>query len=104
MNRMRSVLIEQDTSASTMGHKETIRPVLVIKVPNCLLQSGDVTFPGNVLLDGSFFSTSGSWVPIADVELLLLGQAIGHIGVKTVFRIGWRISVLCLTKNGIGTV
>ena len=46
-----------------------------------------------------------SWIPLVDVEPLLFGQATGHKSVKTVFRIGWRVSsVLCLTKNGIGTV
>ena len=38
MIRMRSVLIEQDTTASIMGHTETIPQVLGIKVLNCLLQ------------------------------------------------------------------
>ena len=86
--RVKSVLIEKDSTASTMGHIETIRRVHVIKVPNCLLQSDDVPFLRNMLLDGSFFSASGSWIPVVDAEPLLFGQAIGHIGVKTVFRIG----------------
>ena len=48
------------------------------------------------------FSASGSWVPIVDTEPLVFGQAIGYIGVKAVFIIGWRVfPVRCLTKGGI---
>ena len=58
-------------------------------------------FPRNVLFDGFFFSMSGSWVPVVDTEPLLFGQAIGHIGIKAVFLIGWRVfPVWCLTKGG----
>ena len=65
------------------------------------MQRDDVPFHRGVLFDGSFFSASGSWVPIVDAEPLLFCQAIGHIGVKAVFLNGWRV---CLTKGGIGTV
>ena len=50
-----SGFVEHD---STACHMDTIREVLVIKVLSCLLQSDDVT--RNVLLDGCFFSASGS--------------------------------------------
>ena len=35
--RIKGVLIEQDSTTSIMGHKETIRTVLVTKVYKCLL-------------------------------------------------------------------
>ena len=41
-----------------MGHLETIRQVLVIKVFSCFLQRDDVPFHRIVLFDGSF-SASG---------------------------------------------
>ena len=51
-----------------MGHIEMIRQELVLKVLSCLLQCDDVPFPHNVLLDGSFFSASGSWIPLQNAE------------------------------------
>ena len=38
----------------------------MVNMFNRLLQGNDVPFPSNLLLDGAFFSTSGSWVPIVD--------------------------------------
>ena len=85
--RVKSVLVEHEGTPSIMGHIETIRQELAIKVLYCLLWRDDVPFPRSVLLDGSF-SASGSRVPVVGAEPLLFGQAIGNIGVKTVFRIG----------------
>ena len=86
--RVKSVLIAQDSTASIMGHIEMICQELVLKVNSCLLQCDDVPFPRNVLLDGTFFSTSRSWIPVVDAESFLHRRTIRHVVVETVFRIG----------------
>ena len=52
--RVKSVLVEQDGTASTMSHIEMTRQVFVLEVLDGLLQSNDVPFPRDVLLDGIF--------------------------------------------------
>ena len=63
---VKGFLVEQNRTPSIMDHKEAIRQVVEIKVFKRFLQSDDVPFPRNVLFDGFFFSTSGSWVPVVD--------------------------------------
>ena len=58
-------------------------------------QEDDVPLHRNVSFDSSFFSASRFWVPIANAESLLFGQAIKHIKVEAVFLIGME-SVSCL--------
>ena len=69
--RKESVLVEQYYTPSIMGHVEPICEKLVVNIINRLLQGDDVLFPCNLLLDGSFSATSGSWVPVADAESFL---------------------------------
>ena len=54
-----------------MGYVETIREKLLVNILNRFLQREDVPFPRNLLHDGSFPSTSGSWVPVVDAEFFL---------------------------------
>ena len=65
--RVKSVLVEQNRTPSTMCHIEPIRQVLVVKIFNCFLQ----LLPSNLFFDGSFFSASRSWVPIINAEPFL---------------------------------
>ena len=89
--QVNSVLIEQDSTTSIMGHIEMTRQVLVLEVLNCLLQSDDGPLPCNVLLDG-FFSSSGSWIPVVDAEPLLFGRSLGHVAVKMILLACWSAS------------
>ena len=81
---VKGLLVEQNRTPSIMDHKEAIRQVVVVKVFKRFLQSDDVPFHHNVLFDGYFFSTPGSWVPVVDTAPRLIGQAIGHVGIE-----GW---------------
>ena len=62
------VLVEKHCASSVVGHVEPVREKLMVDILNCFLQRDDVPFPRNLLLDGSFPSTSGSWVPVVDAE------------------------------------
>ena len=53
--QVKSVVIEQDSTASIMGHIEMTRQVLVLEVLNCLVQCDDVPVPRNVLLSMLLF-------------------------------------------------
>ena len=98
------VLIEQDGASSIVCHVEAIRQELMLEVHNTFLWCDDVPFFRNMLVDGSFFSTSRFRVPIVFAEPSLFCQWVGHLVVKSIFlrrRImssGW-----CLAENGIET-
>ena len=49
------------------------------------LQRDDVPFHCNLLLDGSFPSTSGSWIPVAYAESFLYSRAVGQAVVEMIF-------------------
>ena len=57
--RVKSVLVEQDSTATIMSHMEVTRQVFVLEVLDCLLQSNDVPFPRDLFLDGTFFPRRG---------------------------------------------
>ena len=72
----KGVLVEQNCTRSIICHMETIRQELAVKIFNCL--QGDVLpLTCNVFFDGSFFSASRSWVPVANAEPFLFSQAVG---------------------------
>ena len=60
---VKSVLVEQDSTASMMRHMKMPRQVFVLEVLDCLLQSDGVPFPRDVFLDGTFFASSRSRIP-----------------------------------------
>ena len=49
-----------------MGYVKPIREELVLNILNRFVQSDDVPFPFNLLLDGTLFPTPRSWIPVAD--------------------------------------
>ena len=80
-----SVLVEENRASSVVGHVEPVREKLVVNILNCFLQRDDVPFLGNLLLDGSFPSTSGSWIPVVDAESFLCSREVGHAVVEVIF-------------------
>ena len=48
------------------------RQAFVMKVLHCLLQSNDVPFHRDVLINGTFFPSSRSQIPSQNAELPLL--------------------------------
>ena len=69
--REESVLVEEHRASSVVGHVEPIREKLVVNMLNRFLQGDDVPLACDLLLDGAFSSTSGSWVPVVDAEPFL---------------------------------
>ena len=51
-----------------MGYVESIREKLVVDKLNRFLQSDDVPFPCNLLLDSTIFSTPRSRIPVVTDE------------------------------------
>ena len=82
--RVTNVLIEQDNTASIMGHIEMTRQVLVLEVLNCLVQCDDVPVHRNVLLSMAPFSRRLLGFQLWMLSLLLLSRAIGHLAVKMI--------------------
>ena len=83
-----SVLVEKYCASSVVGHVEPVREELVVDIINRLLQSNDVPFPCDLLLDSAFSSTSGSWVPVVVAESFLYSGAVRHVDVEVIFLIG----------------
>ena len=79
------VLVEKYCASNVVGHVEPVREKLVVNILNCFLQRDDVPFPRNLLLDGSFPSTPGSWIPVVDAESFLLCQTVGQAVVEVIF-------------------
>ena len=69
--REEGVFLEKHRASSVVCNMEPVREKLVVNMLNCFLQRDDVPFPRNLLLDGSFRSTSSSWIPIVDAESFL---------------------------------
>ena len=63
--RVESVLVEQNRARSEVGDDETVREALVLKVLNGLLESIDVPFPSNVVLDGSRSTSPRPWLQLS---------------------------------------
>ena len=98
-----SVLIEQDNTASIMGHIEMTRQVLVLEVLNCLLQCDDVRFLRNVLLSMAPFPRQGPGFQLWMLSFLLLSRAIGHVAVKMILWALQRVlSGWCIAERWIG--
>ena len=62
------ILIEENRAACVVGHVEAIREKLVINVVGCLLQGNDMPPSCNLFLEGIFFSSSWSRVPVVDAD------------------------------------
>ena len=72
------VLVEENRAPSEMGHVEPTSKNVVVDILRCFLQSDDVPHACDLLLEGIFFSASGSRVPIVDTQTLLHRRTIGY--------------------------
>ena len=96
---MTSVLIQQDSTDSIMGHIEMTRQALVLEVLNCLLQCDYVPFPRIVLLSMAPFPRRSPGFQ------LWFGRAIGHVAVKMILWALQRVlSGWCIAERWIGTL
>ena len=93
---MEGVLVEENRATSVMGHVEAIREKLVV---NGLLQGNDMTPSCNPPPEGTFFSPTGSWVPVVDAESPLHNRTGRKVCTETVHvGRGSVSSFRCLTK------
>ena len=61
-----------NTATSIVSHIKMTRQVIVLEVLDCTLQSNDVPFHRDVLINGTFFPSSRSQIPSQNAELPLL--------------------------------
>ena len=64
----KGVFVEENRATCAMGHVEAIREKLVVNILGRLLQGNDMPPSCNLLLEGIFFSPTGSRVPVVDAE------------------------------------
>ena len=102
---MTSVLVQQDSTASILGHIEMTRQILVLEVLNCLLQCDYVPFLRIVLLSMVPFPRRGPGFQLWMLSLLLLRRAIGQVAVKMILWALQRVlSGWCIAERWIGTL
>ena len=70
-----------------MRHVEPIREKLDVNVFFRFLPSDDVPLAFDLLLDGAFSSTSGSWVPAVNAEPSLYMWTVGHVVAEVILLI-----------------
>ena len=82
--RVEGVFVEEHRASSVVGHVEPVREKLVVNIVNRLLQCDDVPLACELLLKSTFFSTSRSWIPVADAESFLHRRTIRHVVVEVI--------------------
>ena len=84
--------VEKTCAFSVVGHVEPVREKLVVNMFNCFWKRDDVPFSRNLLFDGSFPSTSGSWIPVVHAESFLYSRPVGQAVVEMIFL---RRDIMC---------
>ena len=60
---MESVIVEQDGAAGEVGNVEIVHEAPVLEILDRFLSCNNVLFTCDVLLNGSWFATSGPRIP-----------------------------------------
>ena len=66
--RIKGVLVEENRTASKVGHMKAFMKDFVFDIVRCFLKGNEVPLSCNLFLEGTFFSTSGPRVPVVDAE------------------------------------
>ena len=66
--RVESVLVEENRTASEVGHTKPFMMDFVFNIIRCFLQGNKKPFHRNLILDSIFRSTSGPRIPVVNAE------------------------------------